>query len=115
MVEERSHKVVVGSVRQQLLEFLDANIFQPALRADPSGYTAAGQRKLQAGVQKAVRATYVRYHQDYKTATEVKDRFFQDLNSPAGKALAADMWQLKLKAFEDYVPQFRALCKQLGL
>ena len=101
--------------RQHLLEFLDTNVFKPALAANASSYIASGEARLLAKVQKSVAETRTRYYQNYKTAGEVKDRFFRDLRSPVGQALRADMWRLKLKAFEDYIPQFKALCKQFGL
>ena len=104
------------SAREQLLRFLDERVFQPPLAAQPLAYSTADvERKLLKTVQKRVHDSRTRYVADYASAGDVKTNFVQDLNSKAGRALASDMWQLKLTRFEDVQPAFLALCQQLGV
>jgi hypothetical protein len=101
--------------KQQLIEFLDARVFQPALSIDPLDVASAEDRKLLKSVQTRVRESRVRYIADYPHAIDIKSNFLQDLNSKPGQALANDMWLLKLTRFEDVRADFLSLCKQLGL
>jgi hypothetical protein len=101
--------------REQVLRFLDARVFQPALTAQPLSYGGAEDRKLLKSVQHRVQESRTRYFADYATATDVKVNFAQDLNSKAGQALATDMWLLKLPRFEDVRTDFLKLCQSLGV
>lgn len=99
--------------RQALLEFLDENVFLPAIDAAITGYADAGNRKLLASVKKRVQRTRLRYQEQYSTAAEVQANFLKDLDSKFGQDLSADMWQLKLQRFENVRSEFLALCSKL--
>jgi hypothetical protein len=101
--------------RQALLDFLDQKVFLPAISADPANYATTGDRRLLESVRKRVTTTRLKYQTEYKTATDVKLNFFQDLDSPFGQALAGDMFLLKLKRFEDMQKDFTNLCETLGV
>ncbi len=103
------------STREQLIKFLDAKVFQPALSAQPLAYASADDRKLLKSVQRRVHESRTRYLADYPGAADIKANFFQDLNSKAGQALASDMWLLKLVRFEDIRVEFVSLCRRLGV
>src|SRR5437764_11038719 len=103
------------TAREQLLRFLDEQLFQPVLTAQPLAYASAEDRKLLKSVQKRVHGSKGRYLADYTTAGDVKANFVQDLNSKPGQALASDMWILRLPRFEDVRSEFLALCTRLGL
>jgi hypothetical protein len=103
------------SAREQLLQFLDDRVFQPALAAQSLAYSTADERKLLKSVQKRVHESRTRYVADYARAADIKSNFTQDPDSKPGQALASDMWQLKLTRFEDVQPAFLALCHQLGV
>jgi len=105
--------MTLDAKRDALLNFLDEQVFLPALNAGSALYADAGDRKLLANVKKRVARTRVRY-QDYATATEVAANFLKDLDSKFGQDLAADMWSLKLRRFEDIQQPFLSLCAKLG-
>jgi hypothetical protein len=101
--------------RNALLDFLDKQVFLPALDADIAGYTDSGERKLLANVKGRVQRTRQRYHEQYATAADVRANFLKDLDSKFGQDLAADMWQLKLQRFETVRNKFVTLCSKLGI
>jgi len=101
--------------RDALLDFLDKQVFLPAMDAEIAGYTDAGDRELLANVKKRVQRTRLRYHGQYATAAGVRTNFLKDLDSKFGQDLAADMWQLKLKRFETVRNKFIDLCSKLGI
>jgi len=100
--------------RDALLNYLDVQVFLPALNTGLAVYGDAGDRKLLVNVKKRVERTRVRYQQ-YATATEVAANFLKDLDSKFGQDLAADMWSLKLRRFEDIQQPFLSLCAKLGV
>ncbi len=101
--------------RQALLDFLDKEVFSPAIGADVASYSDAGDRKLLASVKKRVERTRLRYLEQYATAAEVRANFLKDLDSKFGQDLAADMWRLKLQRFENVRSQFLALRSKVGV
>jgi hypothetical protein len=100
--------------RDALLNFLDVQVFLPALNTGLAVYADAGDRKLLANVKKRVERSRVRYQQ-YGTATEVAANFLKDLDSKFGRDLSADMWSLKVQRFEDIKKPFLSLCSKLGV
>ncbi len=100
--------------RGALLNFLDVQVFLPALNTGLAVYADAGDRKLLTNVKKRVERSRVRYQQ-YATATEVAANFLKDLDSKFGRDLAADMWSLKLQRFENIKQPFLSLCAKLGV
>lgn len=107
--------MTLEGTRQALLDFLDEKVFLPAIDADPARYTDPGDRKLLKRVKKRVLTTRLRYLEEYKTAEEVKNNFFQDLDSTFGHDLATEMLLLKMQRFEDVQKDFVGLCVSLGV
>ena len=101
--------------RRALLDFLDEQVFLPAINADPALYGDSGDRKVLASVRKRVHKTRTQYQQQYATAAEVRANFLMDLDSKFGQDLATDMWCLKLQRFEDVRQKFFNLCATLGV
>lgn len=101
------------SPKQALLGFLNNNVFQPALECHGGDY-AASEPKLLRSVLKRVQTTQSRYG-TYGTAAEVRDNFFSDLHSEAGKKMSSDMAALRMKTFEEVELGFRNLCQELGV
>jgi len=100
--------------RKALLDFLDEKVFLPAANADCQRYEAQ-DRKLLSRVQHSVFGTRSRYYEEYTTAERVKANFRSDLSSAFGQSLAADMYFLKLPAFEDVKHEFFDLCRLHGI
>jgi len=77
--------------------------------------SASPRESLLGFLDVQVQESRVRYVADYLTASDVKSNFIADLHSKPGQVLAADMWMLKLRRFEDVRDAFLALCQQLGV
>ena len=110
------------TARKKLVRFLDQEAFDPILRARPDRYSAADKAKLDH-VKGAPARTRQRYHGDYASAEEVRDRVRDDLSSGAAQQVQRQLDELGLPtmhhvrdAFEHAaVVTHQKLCRDLGV
>jgi hypothetical protein len=81
--------------REKLVQFLDEEAFAPILRTSPDRYSGNDKDKLQH-VKDATERTKQRYHHDYTSAEEARDRFRDDLSSTAAQRVQRELEQLGL-------------------
>jgi hypothetical protein len=102
------------SARDKLLRFLDQTAFDPILRAKPDKYSDADRRVL-ADVQRRTESEKKRYHDDYGSAREIRDRFMQDVHSSAAKKVNDELKRLGLPRLPDLQDEFLKLCEEIGV
>lgn len=102
------------NAREKLIEFRDEKAFDPILRTSPDRYTGNAREKLEH-VKGATERTKQRYHDDYTSAEEIRDRFRDDLNSAAAQRVQRELAQLGLPTLHHLEDEFEGLCRDLGI
>ena len=102
------------NARERLVRFLDEQAFDPILRTSPDRYSGNDRDKLEH-VKGATERTKERYHHDYTSAEEVRDRFRDDLSSSAAQQVQRELEQLGLPTLHDVEGEFEDLCRDLGV
>jgi hypothetical protein len=102
------------NAREKLLQFLDEEAFDPILRASPDRYSGNARDKL-AHVISATERTKQRYHHDYRSAEEVRDRFRDDLSAAAAQRVQRELARLGLPTLHDVEDEFEGLCRDSGV
>jgi hypothetical protein len=100
--------------REELLAFLDRRAFNPILRSSPDDYPEAARHKLE-DVKGRTQQELRRYHQKYRSASEVRRRFLEGVTSRAAAKVNADLRTLRLPRLPDLKDEFLALCDRLGV
>jgi hypothetical protein len=102
------------NAREKLVQFLDEEAFDPILRTSPDRYSGNARDRLEH-VKGATERTKQRYHHDYRSAEEVRDRFRDDLSSAAAQRVQRELAQLGLPTLHDVEDEFEGLCRDLGV
>jgi hypothetical protein len=102
------------NARERLVRFLDQKAFDPILRASPDRFSKSDRDKLEH-VKGATERTKQRYHDDYTSAQEVRDRFRDDLSSSAARQVQRELAQLGLPTLHDIESEFEHLCNGVGV
>lgn len=66
--------------REELLNFLDKKGFDPILKASPGDCKDEHRKEILVDVQKKTESEKHRFHENYRTAKEVKENFKSDLS-----------------------------------
>ncbi len=90
--------------KQELLHFLDRNVFNPILHASPDKYSGAEKKKLE-DVQRKTRSEQDRFRA-YGSAAEIVENFKRDLHSSAAKPVDKELEQLKLPTLPSVREEF---------
>jgi hypothetical protein len=106
---------MAGDKREKLLDFLDQKAFDPVLRASPSAYRTEHERKMLEDVRQSTESEKRRFHDDYRSARDVRDNFMSDLHSQTGKRISQELDQLNLPSLPKLREEFLDLCNQLGV
>jgi hypothetical protein len=101
------------SSKQQLIGFLKKRVWDPVLKAKPSGYEEADENLLHT-VQEKTETQKERY-QTYKSAGEVRQQFQDDLHSAAAKKVNRGLKKLGLPIQADVADEFFELADKLGV
>ncbi len=101
-----------ADARKELLRFLDRRAFDPILHASPSDLSQAERQQLE-DVKGLTRQELRRYHQNYRSAMEIRRRFLDDVSSRAAAKVHAELGRLRLPRLPDLKDEFLALCDLL--
>ena len=101
------------NVKQELLDFVIRNAFDPVLKANSAGKSAAEKKKLEH-VQGATSSEVDRY-KSYGSSAELVTNFKRDLDSAAAKKIHKDLQQLGLPTINDVRNEFEAKARDLGV
>jgi hypothetical protein len=98
--------------RKQLLEFLDNKAFDPVLNAEEKKYGDDKKKKMLRDVQAKTRSTKRRYHENYRSAADVKQNYESDLDAENVDNELKDLGLPTLPSIHD---EFMKLCGKLGV
>lgn len=101
--------------REKLLNFLDEKAFDPIVKISPDDYKDGEKRKKAETVKEKTISTQRRYHENYKSAKDVKDNFEADLSSGAANKVHKDLKELGLPILNDFKDDFINLCNDLNV
>lgn len=100
--------------REKLLDFLDKKAFDPVLQASPDRFEGR-ERDMYKDVRRSTESEKKRFHDDYRTARDVRDNYMSDLTSETGKRKTHELEQLRLPALSHFRQEFQQLCNDLGV
>ncbi len=87
--------------REKLVKFLDQKAFDPILSKSADDYPDENKKKKFQDVKKSTESEKNRFHNEYKTAAEVKDNYLSDLDSRTAKKKNAELKELGLPTLPD--------------
>jgi hypothetical protein len=94
--------------REKLVEFLDEKVFDPILKAS-GDETKLGHLKRSTENEKR------RYHDEYRTASDVRNNYLSDLDSESGKRISRELEGVGLPTLPQVKGEFMKLCEELGV
>lgn len=100
--------------RKQLLDFIDKKAFDVVLKADPKKYDEDDRKKLE-DIQRKTENEKKQFHNDYKTAKDVKEGYLSDVRSEAAKKVNKELKHLKLPILPEFKDDFMKLCDKIGV
>jgi len=100
--------------REELLKFIDKNAFDPILKASPKKLSEKDKEKLE-DVQRKTENEKKQFHNEYKTAEEVKKNYLSDVRSKAAAKVNKELEHLHLPTLPELKDEFMELCKKLDV
>ncbi len=100
--------------RKQLLNFINDKAFNVIIKANPNKYKDEDKNKLE-DIQRKTKNEQKQFHNDYKTAKEVKEGFLSDVRSESAKKINEELTHLKLPTLPGLKKDFIELCDKLGV
>ncbi len=98
--------------REQLVRFLDEKAFDPILRKSEDEFSGEKKEKFQ-DVKKSTESEKQRFHNDYRTAKDVKDNYLSDLHSSTAKKKNNELEDLGLPRLPEFREEFMRMCDDL--
>jgi hypothetical protein len=98
--------------RKELLDFIDKNAFDPILKAKPNKLSEEDKGKLE-DIQRKTANEKKQFHEEYKTAEEVKKNYLSDVRSKAAVKVNKELEHLDLPTLPELKDKFMELCKKL--
>lgn len=100
--------------REELLKFIDKNVFDPILKASLKKFSEKDQEKLK-DIQRKTENEKKQFHDEYKTAEEVKKNYLSDVRSKAAVKINKELEHLDLPTLPEKKDEFMELCKRLDV
>lgn len=100
--------------REQLLDFIDKKAFDPIINAKADNYSGKDKEKFEH-VKEKTKNEKAKFHNDYKSAGEVKDNYLDNIRSEVAKKLNGDIRHLGLPTMPEFKDDFMKLCDKLGV
>ncbi len=100
--------------KEKLVRFLDEKAFDPILRKSGDDFSGEEKKKFE-DVKKSTESEKRRFHEEYKSAREVKDNYLSDLSSKTAKKKNAELEELGLPRLPEFKEEFLNLCNELGV
>lgn len=99
--------------RNELLRFLDRKVFDPILKASPDDYGNDRLKRELDDVKWSTESEKRRFHESYRSASEVKDNFVADLDSKTAKRIDKELDDLDLPSLPKFKQEFLDLCERI--
>lgn len=100
--------------REQLLNFLDRNAFDPILSVEPEQFRGH-DRETYDDVRKSTESEKRRFHESYRTARDVRDNYMSDLKSRTAWKINSELEDLGLPRLPQFRDEFMDLCQKLDV
>jgi len=100
--------------RKELLKFIDTKAFDVILKTSPDKYKEKDRENFEE-IRRKTENEKEKFHNDYKTAEEVKKNFLQNVHSKPAQKLDKDIERLGLPALPQLKNDFQKLCDELGI
>ncbi len=100
--------------REELLKFIDKNAFDPILKASPHKLSKEDKEKLEE-IQRKTENEKKQFHEEYKTAEEVKKNYLSDVRSKAAAKVNKELEHLNLPTLPEFKDKFMELCRKLDV
>lgn len=100
------------SKREELIDLLDKKVFDPVLKASDSNLDDEHRRML-ADVKRSTRNEKKRFHDNYRSAGDVKTNYLSDLTSEVAKKKDKELEELDLPRMYQVKDEFLKLCDRL--
>lgn len=115
-ISKHSKELIMPSnnARQQLVEFLDRNAFDPVLSASEDDYSSEADKRALRDAQDSTRSEKERFH-NYESAQKVKEMFQDDLSSEPAKKIQRELNRLNLPSLPDVEEEFMKKCEELDV
>jgi len=98
--------------RAELLKFIDKNAFDVILKASPNKLNDE-ERGMLEDLQRKTENEKSQFHNEYKTAEEVKKNYLSDVKSRSAKKVNDGLKKLNLPTLPDLKDEFLELCRKL--
>lgn len=99
--------------RQKLIGLLDQKVFDPILSTSQKDYVSEERRTLFQDLRRSIESEKRRYHEQYHSATEVKNGYLKDLRSADTEQQDTEAEDLELPKLSDVQDEFMRLCDEL--
>ena len=100
--------------RKELLDFIDKNAFDPILKAKSHKLSEEDKHKLE-DIQRKTENEKKQFHEEYRTADEVKKNYLSDVRSKAAAKVNKELEHLNLPTLPGLKDKFMELCKKLDV
>jgi hypothetical protein len=105
---------MANDARGELVRFLDRKVFEPILHAGADRYGERDRERLER-VKANTESERKRFHEDYRSAKEVRDNYHADLSSRTADRVNRDLEKLGLPTLPSVKDEFDALSARLGV
>ncbi|CAA9483592.1 MAG: hypothetical protein AVDCRST_MAG96-1138 [uncultured Segetibacter sp.] len=97
--------------RQQLIDFINKNAFDPIIKAKPEKFKE--DREALEDLQRKTQNEKKQFSEEYSTAEEVKKNYLSNVRSKAAAKVNAQLEKLGLPTLPQHKDEFMELCKKL--
>jgi hypothetical protein len=108
-------RLAAKDARQELVDLLNDNVFNPILNASRDKYKRDADRQKLQDLQSTTRSTQESYEKRYKTAEKVVEMYRDDLSSDAAKKVQEESRDLGLPTLPDVKAEFEKKAQELGV
>jgi hypothetical protein len=98
--------------RKELLKFIDKKAFDVIIKASPDKFKDKDREKFD-DIKRKTENEKKQFHDEYKTAEEVKANFLSNVRSKAAGKLNKELEHLGLPTLPDLKDEFMEICKKL--
>jgi hypothetical protein len=101
--------------REELIGFLDRKVFDPILRRSRDSFRTDADKQKFDDVKRSTESEKRRFHEDYRSASDVRGNYLSDLTSEVGKRKSRELEELGLPTLPQVKDEFLDLCGRLGV
>jgi hypothetical protein len=101
--------------KEKLVEFLDEKVFDPVLQASEGDFPSSTEKEKLRDVQQSTESGKHRFHEEYRSAEDVKDNYLSDLSSDTGERVSREAQDLGLPTLPEFRDEFMKLCDKLDV